>query len=533
MKNLLLVIILIIIIILLNNYVKEEFTKYGYQCLNCPWEGSVRVGNTFDVLDCKCPVGTYNKTTRWGPYGVYDYSSHMYFLREPLEGRCDECPKNTYKDNNDFSLECTRCPYSKKTSETGQQDINSCKCDKGKSGPDGDFDCSWCPNGTYKSVIGDSSCTPVPDNAELLNKSYIRCLNGYYKNTQNNPHTCDEKVCNCNNGPITRLSDCPVHGDSYCTSCNAGYELINNECQKCEGDKYKSTIDNTPCLDKPANSIIIQSPAGENIGFSCISPPCAPWSGGCPLQQYHLHEPTNTCVFYNYLTYYRDSVNNNHLANIVETGGNSITILDRSQQTIYKLDTTDLDYYVNNVNYGNNIYWSINQELIFGDSFNIKFLLAEEGTRELVKLVEFDVETSTYYSIKRFIVHQRRETRDSSLNVIRYNTKMEIRLVRTFRYQYLEIRVNQVDIAHDNLDTEGRWGFQNFNGTEEIYIIFNDSDNYGPKYDYKRFFKSLGAGTNGNCVVFRTSLQGVGGDEILEWETGSIWQIYKGYYLNI
>lgn len=520
---------------LLNNNVKEGFTKYGYQCLNCPWEGSVRVGNTFDVIDCKCPAGTYNKTTKWGPYGDYDFSEHSYFARLPLEGKCEECPNNTYKDNTDYSLECTPCPHSKTTSGTGQQDISSCKCDKGNSGPDGNFECSRCPDGTYKSVIGDSQCTPVPDNAKaIVNNKYIRCLNGYYKNIQNIPNTCDENVCNCSNGPNTTGTDCPGHGDSYCNSCNAGYELINNECQRCEGNKYKSTIDNTPCLDKPTNSNIIKSQEGENIGFSCISLECAWWMGGCVLQQYYFHEHTNECVLYNYLTYYRDSVNNNHLANIVETGGNSITILDRSQQTIYKLDTTDLDYYVNNVNYGNNIYWSINQELIFGNEFNIKFFIGAEDTRELVKLVEFDVDTtSPYYSIKRFIVHQRRETRDSSLNVIRYNTKMEIRLVRTFRYQYLEIRVNQVDIAHDNLDTEGRWGFQNFNGTEEIYIIFNDSDNYGPKYDYKRFFKSLGAGTNGNCVVFRTSLQGRGEGEIVEWESGSIWQIYKGYYLNI
>jgi hypothetical protein len=515
MKNLLLLIILIIIIILLNNNVKEEFTKYGYQCLNCPWEGSVRVGNSFDVIDCKCPVGTYNKTTRWGPEGVYDYSGHFYFASLPLEGKCEECPNHYYKDNNDYSAGCTICPYSKKTSGTGQQDIRSCKCDKGKSGPDGDFDCSICPYGTYKSVIGDSQCTPVPDNAEvLLYNKYIRCLNGYYKNIQNNPHTCDEKVCNCSNGPITRLSDCPTHGDSYCTSCNAGYELINNECQRCEGNKYKSTIDNTPCLDKPVGSTIIQSPEGENIGFSCDF-----------QQLYHLHVPTNDCVLYNYLTHYSDSVNNNHLANIDETDGNSIVI---DSNNMYELDTTNFDFYVNNVNYGNNnkIYWSINQELIFGDRLNIKFLLGESRWRPLVKLVEFDVETLPYYSIKRFIVHHERQMLDNR----NYEIKMEIRLVRTFRHQYIEIRVNKWE---GQPDSNGTWGFQYYDDNDALqkYYLYPRADAIG--ITWQRFIENLGSGTYGDCVVFRTNLQGVDMGGTSAWETGAIWQLYQNHYLNI
>jgi hypothetical protein len=517
MKNLLLLIILIIIIILLNNNVKEKFTKYGYQCLNCPWEGSVRVGNSFDVIDCKCPVGTYNKTTVWGPYGVYVPSGHLYFERLPEKGECKECPRNTYKDNTDYSLECTRCPFGKKTSDTGQQDISSCKCPPGKSGPDGNSKCEWCPDGQYKSVIGDSECTPVPDNAKVWNPGTITCISGYHKNLQNIPNTCDENVCNCSNGPNTTGTDCPTHGDSYCNSCNAGYELINNECQRCEGNKYKSTIDNTPCLDKPVGSTIIQSPEGENIGFSCDF-----------QQLYHLHVPTNECVLYNYLTPKGD--NNNHLANINENGGNSITI---SGDKRYKLTTTNLDYYVNNVNYGNEIYWSIKQELIFGNEFNIKFFIGAEDTRELVKLVEFDVDTtSPYYSIKRFIVHQRR--RKSLSSTFYYNTKMEIKLVRTFRYQYLEIRVKQIDYAHEEVDRAGRWGFEYFDGIKNTYYIFDDSNNFGLKLEYANFLKNLGSGNpNEGCVVFRTSLQGRGEGEIVEWESGSIWQIYKGYYLNI
>ena len=73
------------------------------------------------------------------------------------------------------------------------------------------------------------------------------------------------------------------------------------------------------------------------------------------------------------------------------------------------------------------------------------------------------------------------------------------------------------------MDTAGIWGFEYFDGTINTYIL-----------DDENFFKQLGSGgLDGDCVVFRTSLQGRGEGEIVEWESGSIWQIYKGYYLNI
>ena len=77
---------------------------------------------------------------------------------------CKLCPVNTYKDENQTSFMCKKCPHHKITQNKGSTNISHCiyPCIEGECFNLTSEACEMCPNNTYQNNIGQGTDAPTP-----------------------------------------------------------------------------------------------------------------------------------------------------------------------------------------------------------------------------------------------------------------------------------------------------------------------------------------------------------------------------------
>ena len=226
-------------------------------CLECP-HSTTSMEASNNAMQCMCIAGT----------------------TKSYEGHCVSCISGSYKNETSNSA-CTNCATGtfstitgaitrsvcqqfpdKTMSVEGSNNVKSCTCNIGTTGPDGGS-CVDCISGKYKDVIGSSSC--------------VYCEVGKYANGLNGCEQCPDKTmsvegsnhitnCKCNIGTTG-----PDGGS--CITCIPGkYKNTSGdiECVKCESGKY-STISgattSTMCIPCVQDS---NSSEGSNNMKDCL-----------------------------------------------------------------------------------------------------------------------------------------------------------------------------------------------------------------------------------------------------------------------
>lgn len=180
---------------------------------------------------------------------------------------CVPCMEGAYK-NTPGSSACQTCPTGSDTIERASATINSCLCKVGWgiSANISASKCSICTPDTYKSMVGNVSCSPCPKatiSAEgSTSVNDCQCIQGY---TGPNGQECAA----CVNGTYKDVTgtvlctDCPPHTTSGMAStdvdecvCQAGY--TGSPCQQCGPATFKDAPGNHPCTTCPENSVSSQ-----------------------------------------------------------------------------------------------------------------------------------------------------------------------------------------------------------------------------------------------------------------------------------
>ena len=130
----------------------------------------------------------------------------------------------TEQDFSSFNRKILTCPTSM-TTLLGATQVSDCVCQTGFYSF-GDA-CAPCPSNTFKSTVGNSSCTPCPQNS----KSVV--------------------------GSVTQ---------NQCL-CDFGFEFANDACIQCESDKFKNFVGNSACLNCPQSSTSVPGSLSVNDCF--------------------------------------------------------------------------------------------------------------------------------------------------------------------------------------------------------------------------------------------------------------------------
>jgi hypothetical protein len=207
------------------------------------------------------------------------------------DGVCTLCAENMYCSNDGIHP----CPAFSNSS-LGSTISTDCKCQLGYAGNGGE--CQECPVGSFKNIIGNSSCIICLNNTYSSTPASISCTScpaNTFSYGGKGISDCvgittppyDDGVCTlcaenmyCSNDGI---HPCPAFSNSSLGStistdckCQRGYEGVNGgECQECPSGTFKHLIGNSSCIFCP-NNTYSSTPAS----ISCTSCPANTFSYG-------------------------------------------------------------------------------------------------------------------------------------------------------------------------------------------------------------------------------------------------------------
>ncbi|XP_050392556.2 uncharacterized protein LOC126811123 [Patella vulgata] len=175
---------------------------------------------------------------------------------------CDDCPKGQYQPATGVSS-CTPCGSGKTTQTTGSIALNQCidSCTIGNFYDVQTTSCQPCAQGLYQDTAGEFSCKPCPvgqitrlTGSTNISQCYVGCNAGYQLvNGQCEPCPIgtysDDQICQpCPSGNITqtvgadRISNCTV------VACEVGrYRTSENQCVECGIGTYQDVKWQTSC----------------------------------------------------------------------------------------------------------------------------------------------------------------------------------------------------------------------------------------------------------------------------------------------
>ena len=191
------------------------------------------------------------------------------FLMES-NGKCDDCPMNTYQDiNRHQNKTCKSCGPDKITNATGKSSISQCfeKCSKGQFLNKSSTKCKRCPAGEYQDQLGQEQCKKCPPGhyQDLTGQEQCKkCPAGKYQDL-----TGQEQCKNCSTG---EYQDLP--GQEQCKNCSTGeYQNLpgQEQCQNCSTGEYQDLSGQEQCKncsageyqDLPGQEQCKKCPSGE------------------------------------------------------------------------------------------------------------------------------------------------------------------------------------------------------------------------------------------------------------------------------
>ena len=147
------------------------------------------------------------------------------------KGTCQECPKDTYQDQNHHnSTTCKPCGPNKITKRPGQFNVSQCQaaaCQKGWFSYQSE--CKKCPKGFYQDQQGQDQCEPCPDGTSTVDEgqpdvsSCIRtCSRGEF---------LDAKSKSCNACPYGSYQEADSHLQTECNWCSTRETIVNEGAQ--------------------------------------------------------------------------------------------------------------------------------------------------------------------------------------------------------------------------------------------------------------------------------------------------------------
>jgi len=202
----------------------NKFTPPGSNICQC------RAGQTPGLVDgvCEnCPANTYQDSpsnaacTSCGDYEISPAGSTSYSdcacglqkIRPPgsnicqcragqspgvVDGVCENCPINTYKDS-PSDAGCTLCPDHSTQPLAGSTSASDCLCNAGYTKTGGGL-CTPCESGTFKQEISDASCTPCPENTFSVVGNIANACTACPENSISAAGSSVSTACQCKNG---------------------------------------------------------------------------------------------------------------------------------------------------------------------------------------------------------------------------------------------------------------------------------------------------------------------------------------------
>ena len=235
-------------------------------CIGCP-QGFFYDGFNNSVGICRrCPTSTttfpfQNVTT------AAECSCNATFTN--VSSSCMLCELGTFKSEiGNFS--CTNCPLNSNTLRVGQFDVGDCLCNPGFEERDL-FTCDACVPGQFKSHLGDEACTFCPVDtfcADFATNEPTPCFDNS-ESAEASTHFFD---CMCKPGFVYTL-DAFQDDELSCVQCEAGKfnERFNQSaCLNCSVNTFNPTngaSNQSSCLNCPANSASL---SGSTTIEACI-----------------------------------------------------------------------------------------------------------------------------------------------------------------------------------------------------------------------------------------------------------------------
>lgn len=172
-------------------------------CIGCP-QGFWYHGYNYSAGQCRnCPKNftTFENQNASSPY---ECSCNSTFFN--VSDFCVSCSFHTFKsDIGNFS--CTNCPANSATLQEGSFDIHDCLCNPGFAGDETEHECFECNKGKFKSTVSDALCDICPPNTFCPRRQMIepnRCASNS-SSLAGSDYFFD---CACNVGFHYDLSNC-------------------------------------------------------------------------------------------------------------------------------------------------------------------------------------------------------------------------------------------------------------------------------------------------------------------------------------
>jgi hypothetical protein len=195
-------------------------------CIDCPANTFALPGSALQT-DCQCNAGYSGAANgvACAACGAGKYKTAVGI------GTCTDCAANEYSGTvAQVVSTCSSCPSSSQA-PAGSDEAIDCKCNVGYTGANGQV-CLGCVQGTYKPIVGPSTCT--------------LCGNNTYSSIV---AASSSTVCLACQGNSTSLMGSTRQSDCHCLK---GY-LTNNlgapnaTCEMCSAGSYNSQLDATTC----------------------------------------------------------------------------------------------------------------------------------------------------------------------------------------------------------------------------------------------------------------------------------------------
>ena len=219
-----------------------------------------------------CPVNTYNNgsyttcltcpdnsyTSQRGSTSILDCECQAGYFRN-VESVCEACAIGTFKSDIGNST-CSVCPGNMTTISTAS---TACVCEANFELNDANTTCQRCPDGEVKHVVGNMSCIACTAHA-TLQSGYPHQISSCFCNPGYTGHHLLCSACPIGSYKDTYGSDnCTSCGElastifvastniSDCVSCQAGTYEVNDTCVNCSQGFYKDIAGPQPCTPCP------------------------------------------------------------------------------------------------------------------------------------------------------------------------------------------------------------------------------------------------------------------------------------------
>lgn len=231
-------------------------------CDTCPSFSETQVPSE-SADDCVCLPGYEFLTSQCEPCGPGQFNDNY-------DAQCSDCAIGSYSSG-EAATSCDACPLNSHNTQTGNNDISSCKCNAGYESVNdvctqceaGKFKSSWgghvcsnCPLSTYSDSTGATICSNCPANSYASNGSLsinnCKCQPGYaavFEPDGTTLHSCAA----CNAGFFKATTQ-----NSACTACPKGTSQSSGgqaACDACEENLYQDSTGQTICLSCPTHSL--------------------------------------------------------------------------------------------------------------------------------------------------------------------------------------------------------------------------------------------------------------------------------------